>query len=133
VPGLFFLKITLRSGAVTELGFEDQRRALVARDVIVAPLADGLSAIGEPPRMIMDDFDHAFSVRADDVAACMFVDLGAELVMGQKVAAMRQSAQEAYNEMQKRRQAGAGRLLVPAGAVSGGGPVLKRRQDGVGP
>lgn len=116
MSGLYFLKVTLRSGATTELAYETPGAVQVAWTKMAPGLAGDRATV-------TDDFGHVFSARADDVVACALVDMGAEITMQLRLAEMRQAAQDQFNAQVQQRQMARGKLLVPAGPVPQG-PAL---------
>lgn len=106
---LFILRLTLRSGKEVELGFRTAEAAVAARQKVV-PTSEILGDVA-------DDFGHVFSRPVDGVESCLFVDYAAERQFMLMAATMQAEAQAAFNHEMQRRQAAAGKLLIPAGAA----------------
>ena len=118
---LYILKVTQRSGAVTEMAFESSERAARSAGVLrthAGPEATGLLTI-------QDDFGHEWCGRADDVACWMIVDLAAEVALALKVAQTRAGAEQEL----KRRMSARPTLITPVGAAAphNGVPFLNGR------
>ena len=117
MDSLFVLRVTLRSGASVELLYETAAPAAEAKRWLCA---DAVSLEGA----VTDDFGHAFSVRAGDVESCTYVDFANELRMKHLVSMQMAQAQQAFQSEMQRRQAAAGKLLIPAGAAGPVGPAF---------
>lgn len=120
--GLFIVRVTLKSGYLQELGYEDSDRASEALQRINAAAFAALPGAIAVVVHETDDFGRLFAVPAERVDCCVAADFAAELMMGLKVESMRAVVKQQFTEMQQRRAAGAGRLIVPAGPVPPGGP-----------